>query len=266
MFWNENFQQKLTNTPATSNLLKRFIEAGVAGGIALIIIFFGVFVGETAPIPLIYNREEVAPPPEGAGQWLEVGFMWPRLINILPPDNPYENGDDDEPPETTIDRPSAAQQRELERLVGERINLYRESWDMPPLRLNHARLNDVARYRAREISRQFSRYRPDGTSGLTLYPAFNAASENISRGPTAPHSLMNTWIVSVNHREALFDYHEFGFDAVGIGLYVNQHGEHFWVAAFINERTAEQGEVTQDEIDRWWEENRPDEEQPEEEE
>jgi len=250
---------QLKNTATTTNLLKRFIEGGVAGAIALVIIFGGVFVGESAPIPLIYNRE---PEEQGLiyqGHWRDVHLMGPFYIDFSePPEEPIE-----EPPEEPIVIPSAAERRDLERRVGERINLYRTVWDLPPLQLEHDRLNDVARYRAHEIAQSFSRYRPDGTNPFVLYPAFNAASENISRGPTTPHGLMNVWMVSVNHREAIFDYHNHGFDAVGVGLYVNAEGEHFWVAIFIKMRTPEEGEVTQEELDEWWERNRPDEERPE---
>lgn len=261
MFQKENFQQKLKNTAAVTNLFKRCVEAAVIASIVLFLVFGGVFVGEGAPIPLIYRREELPPEPEWDGRWLEVQNMGPRFVDFSREEAPVESGP---PREIFVHIPTYIRQRELERLAGERINSYRASWDMEPLNLDHERLNEVARFRAYEISQHFSRNRPDGTPGLVIFPAFNAASENISRGPVSAHGLLNSWMVSPNHREAIFDYHALGFNAVGIGLFVDEYGEYFWVAAFINERTEEQGEIAQEELERWWEENFPGEEFPEE--
>ena len=219
--------------------------------LSLVILLTGIFVGTGAPIPLLLQEPE---DPTAGWTWEQVGEVGP--VPIIPPPPPPP----EPPPEPPEEPPYPVEEIDVHVFtleLAELINYYRSMVDKPPLILDHPGLGYAAMRRAQEISEVFAHIRPDGTSVWTIYPAFNAAAENIARGHTDPKAIMNSWMVSPTHRRNVFDYQDYGYDALGVGLYIAEDGTFFWAVSFIRIRHPEEGLPWEDYeygYEHWYEE------------
>ena len=87
-------------------------------------------------------------------------------------------------------------------------------------------LTRAAQVRAREIVRQFSHTRPDGTSWSTV--SGSAYGENIAMGQKTADKVMAAWMSSQGHRENILRP---GFGSIGVCCFVSG-GVTYWVQLF----------------------------------
>ena len=95
-------------------------------------------------------------------------------------------------------------------------------------------LMQAAQVRARELAEHYSHNRPDGRSFSTAateagVQGWAAGGENINRGPNSAEVAMSRWMGSQGHRDNIL--HEMN-TAIGVGLYIDANGQHFWVQLF----------------------------------
>ena len=90
-----------------------------------------------------------------------------------------------------------------------------------------------ASVRAREIKRQFSHTRPDGSSFSTALTqqgvSYNRSGENIAYGQRTPEAVMEGWMNSSGHRANILNA---SFRNIGVGLYQDENGVKHWVQLF----------------------------------
>lgn len=121
--------------------------------------------------------------------------------------------------------------------VLKRINQERKAKGLSPLKMDNT-LNAAADARAKEIVKEFSHTRPNGTSCFTILDeakykvSYTMAGENIAAGYDSADTVMTAWMNSKGHRENILNS---GYDKVGIGYYYNslQPYRYYWVQIFI---------------------------------
>ena len=104
-------------------------------------------------------------------------------------------------------------------------NAERAKAGLSELRQN-GELTRAAQVRAREIVRQFSHTRPDGTSWSTV--SGSAYGENIAMGQKTADKVMAAWMSSQGHRENILRP---GFGSIGVCCFVSG-GVTYWVQLF----------------------------------
>ncbi len=87
-------------------------------------------------------------------------------------------------------------------------------------------LTEAACVRAREIVRQFSHTRPDGSSWSTV--SAKAFGENIAMGYRTPDEVMDGWMNSQGHRENILRE---SFESIGVCAW-EENGRIYWVQLF----------------------------------
>ena len=132
------------------------------------------------------------------------------------------------PTPTTKPEPNAnAMAQEVIRLT----NIERAKHGKAPLQY-HAKLQEAAMVRAKEISIKFSHDRPDGRDGLTALGEAGVgcpSGENIAYGYGTPEAVIAGWMKSDGHRWAMLDATS---THIGVGFYKATNGRYYWVQDF----------------------------------
>ncbi|MCL2546898.1 MAG: CAP domain-containing protein [Oscillospiraceae bacterium] len=131
--------------------------------------------------------------------------------------------------------PRSTQQPSLEEQVFTLSNAARQRYGLQALQW-HDGVAEVARAHSRDmITRGFFDHDcPDGTSPSDrLYAAGlrgNYSGENLARRQHTAQEVVNDWLASPEHREALLHP---AFTHMGIGIYINENGQHYWTQKMI---------------------------------
>jgi len=132
------------------------------------------------------------------------------------------------PTPTTKPEPNAnAMAQEVIRLV----NIERAKEGEAPLQY-HAKLQEAAMVRAKEISIYYSHHRPDGRSSDTALGEAGVGcpdGENIAYGYGTPEAVMNAWMKSPGHKAAILSPTA---THIGVGFYKATNGRYYWVQEF----------------------------------
>lgn len=163
-------------------------------------VYGGYTNGKFVFVPEIETEPEPTPTPE------------PEDPTPTPTPVPEEP---DEPEEPEINVYQWAQE------VFELTNQERIKNGCQPFQYNQ-RLQDYGMIRAKEISTNFSHYRPDGTVG--------DYHENIAGG-YSPEGVVRSWMNSSGHRAAIMNPN---FTHIGVGVYVTETGRILFVQAFAD--------------------------------
>lgn len=114
------------------------------------------------------------------------------------------------------------------------VNQARSNASVPPLKSSNV-LNEAAAIRAREIVREFSHNRPDGSLFFTVLDKhsfnFGPQGENIASGHSTGADVMNAWMNSTGHRDNILDT---SYNRIGIGAY-SHNGRMYWVQIFAGD-------------------------------
>ncbi|MCF0145504.1 MAG: hypothetical protein HUJ73_02840, partial [Eubacterium sp.] len=109
------------------------------------------------------------------------------------------------------------------------LNAYRRSSGLPGLVRDEA-LEKTALLRAKELQKNFSHTRPDGSSCFTAYPEeLWFMGENIAWGYERSADVMNAWIDSPGHRGNILSGE---YTKVGVACYRASDGICYWVQSF----------------------------------
>ena len=113
------------------------------------------------------------------------------------------------------------------REVVDLINKERIAKELEPLTIS-AELCKAADIRAKEISKDFSHVRPDGTLCFTVSELVKA--ENIATGQRDAQSVVNAWMNSDGHKKNILSNQA---TITGVGCYYNAETDtYFWVQVF----------------------------------
>ena len=96
----------------------------------------------------------------------------------------------------------------------------------------HAKLQQAAMTRAKELEIKCSHERPDGRDSSTaIYEAGvgNSSGENIGVGFTKPEAVVKAWMDSPGHASAILDSDS---THIGVGYYKGKNGTNYWVQDF----------------------------------
>ena len=96
----------------------------------------------------------------------------------------------------------------------------------------HAKLQQAAMTRAKELEIKYSHERPDGRDSSTaVYEAGvgNSHGENIGVGFTNPEAVIKAWMDSPGHASAILDANA---THIGVGYYKGKNGTNYWVQDF----------------------------------
>ena len=113
-------------------------------------------------------------------------------------------------------------------------NIERAKHGKAPLQY-HAKLQEAAMVRAKEISILFSHDRPDGRDGLTALGEAGVgcpSGENIAYGYGTPEAVIAGWMKSDGHRWAMLDATS---THIGVGFYKSSKGGYYWVQDFSSD-------------------------------
>ena len=113
-------------------------------------------------------------------------------------------------------------------------NIERAKHGKAPLQY-HAKLQEAAMVRAKEISIKFSHDRPDGRDGLTALGEAGVgcpSGENIAYGYGTPEAVIAGWMKSDGHRWAMLDATS---THIGVGFYKSSKGGYYWVQDFSSD-------------------------------
>lgn len=114
------------------------------------------------------------------------------------------------------------------------VNRERKKKGRKPLVADY-HLTRAANARAKEISRKFSHYRPNGTACFTILKEYDAkyssaAGENIAYGQTTPKAVMRAWMHSSGHRRNILNGK---YKKLGVGRY-KKGRKIYWVQLFTD--------------------------------
>ena len=142
-----------------------------------------------------------------------------------------------QPTETPAPTPSPKPVANPEQMAQEVIrltNIERAKHGKAPLQY-HAKLQEAAMVRAKEISIKFSHDRPDGRDGLTALGEAGVgcpSGENIAYGYGTPEAVIAGWMKSDGHRWAMLDATS---THIGVGFYKSSKGGYYWVQDFSSD-------------------------------
>ena len=147
---------------------------------------------------------------------------------ITPEPDPDIDDDDPTPTPTPKPEPNAEQMaQEVIRLT----NIERVKEGEAPLQY-HAKLQEAAIVRAKEISILFSHGRPDGRLFDTAFGEAGVGcpdGENIAKGYSTPEHVTNAWMKSPGHKAAILSPTA---THIGVGFYKATNGIYYWVQDF----------------------------------
>ena len=147
-------------------------------------------------------------------------------------------------PETTPNQPptsltsSANSIANLEQEIHRQINQYRQSKNLPPLRLNPS-ISQQSKIHSQNMAQGKVSFSHDGFEqrvqaiGRTI--AYKSAAENVAynQGHSDPvTAAVQGWLKSPGHRRNI----EGQFDLTGIGVVKNTIGEYYFTQIFIKQR------------------------------
>lgn len=100
-----------------------------------------------------------------------------------------------------------------------------------------SKLNKAAQKRAKEIAREFSHTRPNGSSCFTVLKSYHAqyttCGENIAAGQPTAKQVMSSWMHSPGHRQNILQQK---FQKMGVGYYKKKGDSYtyYWVQIFTD--------------------------------
>lgn len=117
--------------------------------------------------------------------------------------------------------------KDFELTVTELINKERVAAGLPALKVSND-LSKAADIRAKEIVKEFSHVRPDGTLCFTVSPIMSA--ENIAKGQKTPQAVLSAWMNSDGHKKNIMTKQ---FTITGVGCYYDSATDmYYWVQIF----------------------------------
>lgn len=132
----------------------------------------------------------------------------------------------------TTKQPAASPSSDVRQQVWALVNQQRTQNGLSTLAYR-SNLQAAADLRAREIIRQFSHTRPNGSSCFTAVTesgaSYRAVGENIAAGYPNAESVMTGWMNSEGHRANILSGE---FTGIAVGC-VEQNGRQYWVQIFI---------------------------------
>ena len=118
----------------------------------------------------------------------------------------------------------------------------RERANLPTLERDQT-LTQIALIRAREIITLFSHTRPDGRGSVTVFAEngivvfdgegrpIRSTGENLAIGQRTPAEVMQDWMESRGHREAIQNSN---FGIMGVGVVMDDNGRLYWTQIFMD--------------------------------
>lgn len=141
-------------------------------------------------------------------------------------------------PPTMFQHSSSADASTLEKSVYQKVNQYRKSKKLPPLKLNSA-ISQQARKHSEAMAKGKVPFSHDGFDNRIKAIAnslnYRSASENVAFNqgyPNPDQQAVEGWIKSPGHRKNM----EGNFDTTGIGVSKNAEGEYYLTQIFIKGR------------------------------
>ena len=125
----------------------------------------------------------------------------------------------------------AANAEKMAKEVIRLTNIERRKYGLTELKY-HAKLQQAAMTRAKELEIKYSHERPDGRdSGTAAFEAGvgNPGGENIGAGFTKPEAVVKAWMDSDGHRTTMLQSH---YTHIGVGYYKGKNGTGYWVQDF----------------------------------
>lgn len=142
---------------------------------------------------------------------------------------------DNAPSSTVSQNPNPSQFATLEQSVYQQVNQYRQSRNLPPLKLD-ARISEQARLHSQEMASGRVPFSHQGFEGrvkaIAKSISYRRAGENVAynQGFSNPgQQAVEGWIESTGHRENM----EGNFDITGMGVAKNTRGEYYFTQIFI---------------------------------
>lgn len=142
---------------------------------------------------------------------------------------------DNAPSSTVSQNPNPSEFAALEQSVYQQVNQYRQSRNLPPLKLD-ARISEQARLHSQEMARGRVPFSHQGFEGrvkaIAKSISYRRAGENVAynQGFSNPgQQAVEGWIKSTGHRENM----EGNFDLTGMGVAKNARGEYYFTQIFI---------------------------------
>jgi len=142
---------------------------------------------------------------------------------------------DSVPSSTVSQKPSSAEFATLEQSVHQQINQYRQSRNLPALKLD-ARISEQARIHSQQMASSRVPFSHQGFEGrvkaIAKSISYRRAAENVAynQGYSQPdQQAVEGWIKSSGHRQNM----EGNFDLTGIGVAKNAIGEYYFTQIFI---------------------------------
>ena len=141
------------------------------------------------------------------------------------------------PKPTETPKPTPKPEPNAEQMAQEIIrltNIERAKVGNPPLQY-HAKLQQAAMVRAKEISIKFSHVRPDGRNSDTALAEAGVGCpdlENIAKGYGTPERVVQAWMNSPGHRAAMLSSTA---THIGVGFYKAANGGYYWVQEFSSD-------------------------------
>ena len=121
---------------------------------------------------------------------------------------------------------------DMERQVVEIVNAERAKLNLAPLTIDESLMKSCD-IRARELVKNFSHTRPDGSSCFTsIETSYNAVGENIAYGQNNAQVVMDGWMNSKGHRENILSDK---YTHIGVGCY-KKDNILYWVQLFIRKK------------------------------
>jgi uncharacterized protein YkwD len=142
-------------------------------------------------------------------------------------------------PTTTVSKSSKSGEfTALEESVHQQVNQYRQSRNLPPLKLD-ARISEQARVHSQAMASGKVPFSHNGFEGRVKAIAksipYRKAGENVAynMGYSNPgEQAVEGWIKSPGHRQNM----EGDFDLTGVGITKNAKGEYYFTQVFIKRR------------------------------
>lgn len=125
----------------------------------------------------------------------------------------------------------AANAEKMAKEVIRLTNIERRKYGLTELKY-HAKLQQAAMTRAKELEIKFAHERPDGSDiGTAAFEAGvgNPGGENIGAGFTKPEAVVKAWMDSDGHRTTMLQSH---YTHIGVGYYKGKNGTRYWVQEF----------------------------------
>lgn len=142
-----------------------------------------------------------------------------------------------QPTETPAPTPSPKPVANPEQMAQEVIrltNIERAKVGEAPLQY-HAKLQEAAMIRAKEISIKFSHVRPDGRNSDTALGEAGVGCpdlENIGKGAFTPEQIVRAWMNSPGHKATMLSSTA---THIGVGFYKSSTGGYYWVQDFSSD-------------------------------